>query len=580
MELKPVVPSPRRRVWISLCLVLLAIWGFRFILPSRDPLFTQIGTLLGHEGSHPGQAAAHGDTTANKDVTTVDSTYITGQLPSDPNIASVDISAADAPFIVWPLKRLCAEQTDWVEGLIFVCDNNFGGIGNIRGFILTCIRYGIEAGATGLTMPRIRKRGENIGSLFENDIRPFDYIFDEGHFRGALAQACPQITIYKDDYSDVPNADQLKDVPQVNFVRAKAGAEAEEDSLDVNSTVPVHVITPADYRCHLRAIVTANYIPITAENAANRWPTQNATEMVLEPDNEGGDTGNGDCGEFHHHAERWGDNFRWWLFDERRISESGVPAPSAKKPFLVRMSRWVLFQWPVHKDGAEFMNTYGQLLKFKRPVLEMGKKVLGKMHNMSATVHAARSGQTSVDKQHGGKKSFFDNGERGFLGLHLRTESDIDHAGWPGYQELLQGFLAKAIEHSFDGGIAYVATGNVSEARKLEHDAKEALGLKVVDKRKLLEDEPEALAELEAMTWDHQGLVDFVVMAASDMFLGSQRSSFSVWLTARRAVMVDGGIHARAFKARVNKDDGASFLVGPKLKYWQDWLWFYDGTWP
>lgn len=39
-------------------------------------------------------------------------------------------------------------------GLVFMCDNNFGGIGNIRNFIFTCVRYEFDAGATDIIPPK------------------------------------------------------------------------------------------------------------------------------------------------------------------------------------------------------------------------------------------------------------------------------------------------------------------------------------------------------------------------------------------------------------------------------------------
>lgn len=577
-------------LWVSLILALFTIWTIRLASPSAASLFEQFGGYFGVEGPHRTTAS-----NATALHTTDAALYLAGERATDPATADIDISDADAPFIIWPLKRVCAEQTQWVEGLIFVCDNNFGGVGNIRTFILTCIRYAIDAGATGMTMPRIRKRGDNIGSLFEHDIRPLDYLFDAQHFRGALARSCPQITLYKDDYSDIPNTANILDIPRTNFVIDKGPKEIEEDSIDVTEPVPVHVIVPKNFRCHNRVHVTAGYsnrnkrddeatgvrVEKVPDEGAQETAAEQTEEETEKESEQSDDLGDGDCGEFHHHAERWGDNFRHWLFNESRIEQSGVPAPSAETPFLVRMGKWVLFQYPTEKDGPEFRNTFGQLLKFDRPVMDMGKKVLGKMQNMSATLHAQRlsAGLAEVPPRQN-KTTVINNDERGFLGLHLRTESDVTEAGWPSYDELEDGFLAKATQHGFQGGVAYVATGNVEDARRFEAEAREAIDLKVVDKRILLADEPQALAELEALNWDQQGLVDFVVMAGSEMFVGSSRSSFSIWLCVRRAVTVDGGIHARPFRPRVEQDDGASFVVGPKELYWNDWLFFYDATWP
>jgi hypothetical protein len=107
----------------------------------------------------------------------------------------------------WPLQRVCNETT-FTPGLVFVCDNNSGGIGNIRNFILTCMRYGIEAGATGLILPKIQRRSESdLANIFTTSLQPFDYFFDEQHFRDALKDNCPAITIYKEK-EDIPHHDK------------------------------------------------------------------------------------------------------------------------------------------------------------------------------------------------------------------------------------------------------------------------------------------------------------------------------------------------------------------------------------
>lgn len=129
-----------------------------------------------------------------------------------PLATDIDLSDPDAPFVGWPLKRACDEVEEWTEGVTFLCDNNFGGVGNVRNFILTCVRYAIEAGATGLVMPAIRKRkDDNIKIIFDkSDFRPFRYLFDEENFRQAMGENCPQITLY-DDWTKVPNIRYLDD---------------------------------------------------------------------------------------------------------------------------------------------------------------------------------------------------------------------------------------------------------------------------------------------------------------------------------------------------------------------------------
>jgi hypothetical protein len=58
----------------------------------------------------------------------------------------------DGPFNNIPLHDLCKSK-EWQLGLVFKCDDAFGGIGNIRNIILTCIRYAIEAGGQTNFLP-------------------------------------------------------------------------------------------------------------------------------------------------------------------------------------------------------------------------------------------------------------------------------------------------------------------------------------------------------------------------------------------------------------------------------------------
>ncbi|TVY58986.1 hypothetical protein LSUE1_G008721 [Lachnellula suecica] len=114
-------------------------------------------------------------------------------------------------YVGWPLERVCKE-TKWTDGLAYVCDNNSGGIGNIRNFILTCIRYAIDAGATGIVMPRIQRRSEeDLANIFTTGFQPFSYFFDEAHFRKAMGDNCPQITIF-DKYEAIPGGSRIRKI--------------------------------------------------------------------------------------------------------------------------------------------------------------------------------------------------------------------------------------------------------------------------------------------------------------------------------------------------------------------------------
>ncbi|KAH8680843.1 hypothetical protein BX600DRAFT_4685 [Xylariales sp. PMI_506] len=389
---------------------------------------------------------------------------------------------ANSNSIGWPLQRVC-EETTWVPDLVFVCDNNSGGVGNIRNYIQTCIRYAIEAGASGLVVPKIRKRSDkDLANLFTNYL-PFSYMFDERHFKNALNTYCPQITLY----------DEIKDIP--NLPRK------------LNNEPRVDEIAPKDF----------------GSRKGCDWKDQNR------------------------HTDRFGDTFRRWVHN----STHGVP-PSKEQPRLIRFKWGVLWDWQIWRDGPEFATTFGSILKFNEELIHLGKTALRNMRSLAQSQGAP-------------------DGE--FLGVHLRTESDA-LGFWPVYDTQASGYLQRAKAGGYKA--AYLATGNLTEAKKFELQARDAVGMKVVTKTDLLEGKD--LQAFNALTWDQQALVDFVVLLESKFFVGVMPSSFSVFMTIKRHLRT-GGLYTRPYKVGT-EGDGLSYLVGSYELYWEDWLFMFDGMWP
>lgn len=236
----------------------------------------------------------------------------------------VDLSLPEAPFISWPLARVCNEITTWTPGLVFICDNNSGGIGNIRNFILTCIRYAIEAGATGITMPTIQTRSpERLDNLFMGKKLSFSYFFDEEHFRLSLTAACPKIAIY-----EAP-----EDVPGL------AGEHSEHAS---KSDVRPDMLTP------------------------NRLGMRSGCDQR----------------DLNRHSDLFGVRFHAWL-GEKQLKLQQAPV-AATNPKLIRFNWGVQWTFPVYRDGPEFVATFGGLLKFRSDILELGLETAAAMRDLTA----------------------------------------------------------------------------------------------------------------------------------------------------------------------------------------------------
>ncbi|KAI5866544.1 hypothetical protein GGS23DRAFT_615026 [Durotheca rogersii] len=447
----------------------------------------------------------------------------------DADITSVDLSSPRAPFIAWPLRRVCAETT-YVPGLTFVCDNNSGGPGNIRNYILTCVRYAIDAGATGLVLPRIRARSpDDASNLFRNH-RPFGYMFDEPHFRAALAAACPRVAVFS-TLDDVPGARD----PDLAAVReGRPGARGAERL--------VERVTPKDF---------------------------------------GGRRAGCDARDPNRHTDRFGPAFRAWLREtaaERGWTDtppSGVKGKELGIPRIIRFSWGVLWDWPTHRDGPELAATFGGLLRFRADVLDIADAVAEAMRGTARRLAVPEDPDRAAASVARGR----------FLGVHLRSEADA-LARWPSYANQTQAYLGEAARRGFRGGAAYLASGDAGEAARFAREAGAALGLAVRTKFDLLDAAEEeggggagVLArQLRALSWDQQALVDFAVLLQCDYFVGVSPSSFSVNVALRRHLR-DEGLLARPWRVG-GPGDGRSWLVGRWDRYWDDWLFMFDGMWP
>lgn len=418
--------------------------------------------------------------------------------PSIPGSFSLSNYDFDGEYIGWPLERVCKESTV-TPHLVYDCDNNSGGIGNIRNFILTCIRYAIEAGASGIIVPRIQRRSEDdLGSLFSSSFQPFDYFFDEEHFRTVLGKHCSQLTIYA-RWEDIPNA---------------------ELRIDATEFLPKELI-------------------------------------------KGGITGDGcDDRGVNRHIDQFRVSHDVWLAKEHPRANDSVP-------ITVRFKWAVFFEWDIYRDGSEFANTFGDILRIKPEIQtlaaitldEVAKFVGGEEISEELGLYARDGGR---DK----KKAF----DARYLGVHLRTEGDA-LGFWPDYDTQADGYMKAAMKH---GGLkhAYIATGSVTEGQRFAQLAEEEIGMRVKAKTDLLTGAN--LERLNRLTWDQQALVDFLVLSKSSHFTGCSFSSFAMNIAFKRHTMTNG-TYTRPWKSPA---DVYSTLIGRFESWFGDWMFMYECMWP
>ncbi|ETS87196.1 hypothetical protein PFICI_01024 [Pestalotiopsis fici W106-1] len=434
-----------------------------------------------------------------KPPATLSSIVTTGPAQQQQLSPTIDLSSPASPFIAFPLARVCAEASPAVPGLVFLCDNNSGGPGNIRNYILTCVRYAVEAGATALVMPRIRARSAVDLSNIHLGHREFGYLFDEAHFRAALAAACPCLALW----------DRLEDVPHVL-------AKVEREGL---------------------------------------YDVEKMVERVT-PRQQFGRRAGCDQRDLNRHTDRFGQRFRDWL--EASAAERGLAPLTHESPRLIRLNWGVLWDWEVLRDGPEFVGTFGSLLRFRADLIELAGAVVAALRREALAVSALQGGRNDS-----------------FLGVHLRTEEDALKE-WPSFDMQAEGYMSEAIRQGYRGGLAYLASGSETESHKFKDRARSAAQIDVRTKFHLLQGLD--LMKLKELTWDQQAVIDFIVLLAADYFVGVSPSSFSINVALKRHLRT-GGLYARPWKVG-GSGDGLSHLVGAYTRYWDDWLFMYDGMWP
>ncbi|KFY78763.1 hypothetical protein V499_02116 [Pseudogymnoascus sp. VKM F-103] len=241
--------------------------------------------------------------------------------------------------------------------------------------------------------------------------------------------------------------------------------------------------------------------------------------------------------------ETWRANFTTWLHE--RLPPGALPATT-----IVHLSRTYL-AYPIYSDGVNFAHHFGSILKFRDDIRVLATSVLRGL----AEGYGYKGELTEAVLP-----DFF-------FGAHLRTERDAK-LGWPGgdwvysrYETQAALLLSAASNASLP--LIYVASGDQDEVAKLSAEAA-AKNMTVTTKFDVLG--KEEVERMDKMSWDQQGMVDFLVMTRASVFGGVGHSSFA-WNVALGRHVVGGESGEGHLKGPQALNDKLSQVYGKPGEY-------------
>lgn len=225
------------------------------------------------------------------------------------------------------------------------------------------------------------------------------------------------------------------------------------------------------------------------------------------------------------------------FFDEWLARDAGAPgAPRADAPVHVRLGQAFL-EFPVHDDGRAFVREFGKILSFRNETRALAARVLWALRN--TRVGGGGSGSGDFPLAHLDPSVAVTPGA--YYGAHLRLEADAVWA-WPPeewrfsrteeqFEQQLRNIARTGLR------VVYVASGDqavvdrFAAALRASPLVERAGDVAVVTKYDLLRGADRRA--LDALTFDQQALVDFLVMFRASAFMGVAHSSFP-WNVALR----------------------------------------------
>ncbi|KAK5135396.1 hypothetical protein LTR08_005338 [Meristemomyces frigidus] len=225
-----------------------------------------------------------------------------------------------------------------------------------------------------------------------------------------------------------------------------------------------------------------------------------------------------------------------YLPRSRRMDED---QGNTQKAYLEHLDGWLKASTSFKPDGLTFLNLERTLWNVDTRSLPLGlRRNLGQLLRINPVVRrlAAIAVQNLSLKYYVQVDPRDPVPKRAFYGAHLRTEADAQNAGWlnepnTNFSAQSDAYMEQALKHKLE--VVFVASGNATDLALFQAKAAaHAPPLTVTSKLDLLP--PDALEQLQQLTWDQQALVDYEVLQRCSVFGGFVKSSFSYGIAITR----------------------------------------------
>lgn len=216
-------------------------------------------------------------------------------------------------------------------------------------------------------------------------------------------------------------------------------------------------------------------------------------------------------------------------------------------------------QTPVCADPPSFVANFGRLVEFRPDTQRLASLILSSIRTRFSLPPLPHFGVAPSS----------------FVGLHFRTEVDAVNVGYTSFEEQTAAYLSYISASPIRA--VYAASGNTTslelfalEAAKLDPPAT------IVGKGDLLSGDEKK--ELDALTWDQQALVDYLVLEKAARFAGVSDSSFTWGIVYARQVVSGEAGTCRSNKTGLEK--GVQFRDELSTVFGRPRDWHMDKLWP